>query len=345
MKISKNKNTGLIALGEIMMRLNCLAGKRFTDPGSFDVLFGGAEANVCALLSGLGTSSRLISCLPENELGLAAIAQLRGLGVDTSGIIFGKGRMGLYFTENGHMLRSSKVIYDRKDSAFFNLERGKIDWATALQNAGWFHWSGITPALSANTAAVCMDAIGTANQMGIPVSADLNFRSSLWDYGTHPSSVIPEMISCSDLVVGDLHAASVYFGITNTSEASVEDQFKSCAEAMKARFGSLQAIAFSFRNSDDRHMENYRGAIYYENDYYFSPCHFLPMVIDRIGSGDAFTAGLIHSIWNGYNPQLMIDFATACGILKHSVYGDFARFSQKEVNQFMKQGPGNRVIR
>jgi 2-dehydro-3-deoxygluconokinase len=335
----------LAAFGEIMMRLNCPNGKRLTDPGAFDVLFGGAEANVCVFLSGLGLSCRFVSSLPDNDLGRAASDRLRSHGVELSALISAKGRMGLYFTENGNMLRPSRVIYDRKDSSFSRLEKGEMNWSARLEDVGWFHWSGISPAVSAGAASVCLEGLLAAKKMGIPISVDLNYRSSLWDYGKHPSSIMPEFVSHCDMLIGDLHSASLYFDIHVNKEGKMEDQFRSCATALTKQFGSLKTIGFSFRNQDGQQRESYQGALLKDGDCYFSPVYFLPQVIDRIGSGDAFGAGLIYSSWNGLNPQESIDFATACGILKHSIYGDFAKVTTKEVNQFIEQGPGSRVIR
>jgi 2-dehydro-3-deoxygluconokinase len=341
----RNEKVKMAAFGEVMMRLNSPYGKRLTDPGSLDVLFGGAEANVCVFLSGLGLFTRLITSLPENDLGMAAIDRLRAHGIDLSSAVSGMGRMGLYFTENGHMLRASRVLYDRKASAFSMLQKGMIDWAKAFEAVEWFHWSGISPAISANAAAVCLEALQEAKRLGVPVSVDLNYRSSLWDYGSAPKDIMPELISYCDVVVGDIHAASIYFAIELKKDLSVTDQFRYCAAHMKSVFKSLHTIAFSFRNNDDQHRENYSGAMLHDHEYHFSPICVIPQVVDRIGTGDAFCAGLIYSILNNFKGQDMIEFAVACGVLKHSINGDFARISSNEVNEFIKQGPGNRVIR
>jgi 2-dehydro-3-deoxygluconokinase len=340
-----NTQSKMAAFGELMMRLNSPYGKRLTDPGSFDVLFGGAEANVCVFLAGLGYATRFITRLPENDLGSAAIDRLRSHGIDLSSIDSGTGRMGLYFTENGYLIRPSRVLYDRKESAFSTLSKGMIDWTKAFEGVEWFHWSGISPAVSASVANVCLEALEHAKQMGVRVSVDLNYRSSLWDYGVSPSLVMPELISYCDLAVGDLHAASIYFDIDLQKNLSVADQFRQCAEQMQSKFNSLKTIAFSFRNNDEQHREHYFGAMMHYNQYYFSSVNIIPQVVDRIGTGDAFCAGLIYSILNKFKEQDIIEFAVACGILKHSIYGDFARISNKEVNEFIKLGPGNRVIR
>jgi 2-dehydro-3-deoxygluconokinase len=338
-------NNRVTAFGEIMMRLNCQYGRRFTDPGSMDILFGGAEANVCVFLSGLGMPTRLVTRLPDNDLGMAALDRLKSQGIDISFISTGEGRMGLYFTENGYTLRPSRVIYDRKNSSFSRIGKGMIDWEQALNESGWFHWSGITPAISAGAAEICLEGIQTAKKLGLSISVDLNYRSNLWDYGKHPAEVMPELLSYCDVLIGDLHSASLYFNLELRKEEAPTDQFRSCAVELKSRFDCLKTIAFSFRNQDDQQRDIYRGILYAENEFHFSPAHAIPQVIDRIGSGDAFGAGLIFSLSKAFLPQQAIDFSTACGILKHSVYGDFARISEKEVNLFMHQGPGHRVIR
>jgi 2-dehydro-3-deoxygluconokinase len=335
----------LVAFGEIMMRLNCPSGKRFQNSGSFEVLYGGAEANVCVFLSRLGLKSRFITRLPENDLAQGALDQLRSSSVDVSCIASGGSKMGLYFTEDGNLLRPSRVIYDRQDSSFAGIARGMVEWQKILDGTVWFHWSGIAPAVSETAAEVCLEALQSAKEKGTTISADFNYRSTLWNYGSHPSSVMPRLLSFCDVVTGDINSAAVYFGISVDNKLPVEEQFRICAGLIKQKLPSMKVLAMSFRNTDSRQRQTYRGAIFFNNDFYFSECYNLPLIVDRIGSGDAFMGGLIYSIWKGWDPQKIIAFATASGLLKHSIAGDMCLLSEKEIQNFIDHGPDSRLIR
>jgi 2-dehydro-3-deoxygluconokinase len=343
--IQKQADKDLVAFGELMMRLNCPHGKRFSDTGLFEVLFGGAEANVGVLLAGLGMRSRLVSVLPANELGRAARSRLRFYGVPDSDIWEQEGRMGLYFTENGHMLRPSVVLYDRKDSAFSKLRPGMLDWEGLLAGAGWFHWSGITPGLSSDAAAVCLEALESARRLGLTVSSDMNYRSRLWSYGKSPASIMPELLGFSDLVVGDLHAAEAYWDLRFDHARSEEDQFHNFVQILQERTFPAACIASGFREREGSAGATYRGAVWINRQYYYSPVFSIPQVVDRIGSGDAFSAGLIYGLRKGFPPQELVDFATGCAVLKHGICGDFVTLREEEIRLFLQDGPGTRVLR
>ncbi len=335
----------LVAFGEIMMRLNCPFGKRFQNSSSFDVLYGGAEANVCVFLSRLGLKTRYITRLPENDLARGALDQLQSSTVDVSSIVSGGSKMGLYFTEDGNLLRPSRVIYDRQDSSFAGITRGMVEWQKILDGTVWFHWSGIAPAVSETAAEVCLEALQSAKERGITISADFNYRSTLWNYGRHPASVMPKLLSFCDVVTGDINSAAVYFGISVDNQLPVEEQFRICASLIKQKLPSMKVLAMSFRKGDAQQRQTYRGALFFNNDFYFSESYNLPLIIDRIGSGDAFMGGLIYSMWNGLDPQKMIAFATASGLLKHSIAGDMCLLSRKEIQNFIDNGPDSRLIR
>ena len=335
----------LAAFGELLMRLSCPKGKRFLKTETMDISFGGAEANVCVLLSRLGMQTEFISRLPENDIARAAVEQLKGQGVGTRHILPGGDKMGLYFTENGNMVRPGKVIYDRQNSSFTALSPGMIPWDEVFEQTDWFHWSGISPALSQTTAAVCWEALLQAKKRGVTVSADFNYRGTLWKYGRHPSDMMPELLSYCDVLVADTDSVKIYLGIHADEGLPEEMRFRKCAEAIKEKLPSMKTLAMSFRGKGQWGQQTYRGALYYESECHFTAVHELPVVIDRIGSGDAFTAGLIYALTHRHEPGKIIDFALACGVLKHSIDGDFALLSKEEVLEYVNNGPTGRIIR
>ena len=328
-----------------MMRLHATGGKRIIQSNSFDVGYSGAEANVAVLLSRLGLPVKFISRLPENDFAEAALNALQSQKVDTSQVIRGGERLGLYFTEEGNQLRPSRVVYDRKNSSFATLAQGMIKWDEVFDNAGWFHWSGISPALSQSVADVCKEAINAAKKKGITISADFNYRSTLWDYGKNPAEIMPSLLKDCDLIVGDIDTAKIYFGITIAEDASVESRFKSFSEELKKKLPSMKSLAMSFRRKNDLQQLTYSGALMKDGKYFFSKKYDIPYVTDRLGTGDAFNAGLIFNFIHQNDGQKAIEFATACGVLKHSVAGDLALINKEEIEQFIQTGPHDRVIR
>jgi 2-dehydro-3-deoxygluconokinase len=335
----------IITFGELMMRLHVPNGKRIIQTNSFEIGYSGAEANVAVLLARLGLPVKFITRLPENDFADAALNSLESHRVDTSDIIRGGQRLGLYFTEDGNQLRPSRVVYDRKNSSFATIAPGMIDWKNIFKNAGWFHWSGISPAVSQSAADVCKEAIAAAKQAGIPVSADFNYRSTLWDYGKEPSGIMPLLLMDCDIVVGDIDTAKTYFGISIQDNRDIEKHFINFAEELKKKLPSMESLAMSFRGKNELQQLTYSGALMKDGKYFFSKKYDIPQITDRLGTGDAFNAGLIFNFIHQTEGQSMIDFATACGVLKHSIAGDLALISRDEIEQFTKIGPRDRVIR
>jgi 2-dehydro-3-deoxygluconokinase len=331
-------NPAVICFGELMMRLNTRLHQRFLQANVLDVLYGGSEANVSVLLSRLGTTAALVTRLPENDLGQSALQAVRQHGVDTSFILRGGERLGIYFTETSNDLRPSKVIYDRRDSSFASILPGMIDWKIIFEHAGWFHWSGISAAVSANAAAVCLEALKAAKKAGIRISADMNYRSTLWNYGKRPSEVMPQLLSYCDLITGDLDATEIYFGIKVDKKLSKENALIECVEQLKKNLPSLQMLAMSFREARGSGSLLYSGVLMSDQKVYSSNVHEFGNVVERIGTGDAFMAGLIHSLVHTYPLQQAVDFAVASGALKHSVPGEFALLSKAEIENFMAHG-------
>ncbi|MGC3970175.1 MAG: sugar kinase [Pirellulales bacterium] len=334
----------LVSFGEIMMRMDCTPGERFHRTESFRRFFGGAESNVAVVLSQLGINARYVTALPANDLGQAAIDAVRSFGVDTSFVHRGGERMGIYFTEHGNNIRASRVIYDRKYSSFASLVPGTLDWDRILEGASYFFWSGIAAALTQNAADVCREAILAARSKGLTVIADMNYRRTLWNYGKHPSEIMPELLSHCQFIGGDIDTIAVYFGIKEGA-GNYEDKFRFCTSELKKKLPAMQALTMSFRGTDQYNQPTYSGALWWQDQYYFSPSYSLPETIDRIGSGDAFEGGLLYALINELPGQDIINFAVACGAIKHSMEGDFCILSKEEVQQFIRDGAVNRVIR
>jgi 2-dehydro-3-deoxygluconokinase len=336
---------GFAAFGELMARLNCPKGQRLQQAHALNLSFGGAEANVCVLLSRLGIRSKFVSRLPENDLGIAARDSLRQQGVDTNALLYGGNKLGLYFTEDGNLIRSSRVIYDREHSSFSELAPGMIPWDEILSESNWFHWSGVGPALSRQMAAVYLEALEAASKMGLLISADLNYRSTLWNYGDSPSKVMGELLSFCEVITGDLDAAQKFLDISTSEQSGWEERFAQGARQMQLKLPKLKTLAMSFRNVGPSTEQSYSGALFDGHESHYSKIYYLPNAIDRIGSGDAFAAGLIYAMGENLVPREALSFATACGVLKHSLEGDFALLSLEEIKSFIHTGPSGRLIR
>ena len=344
MQKEKINSPHLVSFGEIMLRLDCPPTQRFYRNEYFRKFFGGAEANVSAVLSSLDVPVRYITALPKSDIGQSAIDSLRSCGVDTSHVYRSGERVGIYFTEHGNNIRASKVIYDRKNSSFSTLSPGTINWEKAFDGARYFFWSGISAALTQNAADVCKEAINTAKSKGLTIIADMNYRRTLWDYGKHPSEVMPELLSQCDIITGDIDTIDVYFGIKE-GKGTNEDKFRYCATELKKKLPAMKTFSMSFRGTDQFNQSTYCGALMMNDAFYFSPVYSLPQIVDRIGSGDAFEGGLLYGLINSMPGQDIINFAIASGAIKHSIEGDFAFLSKDEIEQFIKNGAVNRVIR
>ena len=332
------------AFGELMLRLHSGDGRRFEQTDSFETYYAGAEANAGVLLSRLGIPVRYITSLPAHDIALAGVRQLKSQGIDTDHILYRGDKLGLYYTEQGNGIRHTRVIYDRNGSSYATLEPGMFNWKKIFQGVSWFHWSGIGAATSEGAAHVCKEALDAAREMGVFISSDFNYRSTLWKYGKHPREVMPGLLLHSKVAVADLDSTAIYFGIETDPAAGLEDRFIQCSRALQEKLPHLEVLAMSFRKTHGiQHI--YSGALAYKGDYYFSPLHELPFVTDQIGSGDAFTGGMLYGLINEMAPQQIIGFATACGALKQSIHGDWALISREEIIQFTQGGPTGRIIR
>lgn len=329
----------IICFGEIMLRLSPPDSLRLVQAHSFDAIYGGSEANVAVSLAQLGLPAAYITRVPDHELGYAALGAVARYGVDTGPCAFGGERIGVYFLEMGAGRRSSKVLYDRQGSGMATLMPGMIDWRKALENTSWLHWSGITPALSQGAADATLEALQIATELNVRISCDLNYRDKLWKYGKTPAQIMPELVRHTDVLLGDATAFDICFGI---QAAGQEALLKSVAE----QFPRLRHIAISSREGFSASHNTYRGLLFDGKNTYESRTYELPDMLDRIGGGDAFMAGLIFGLRQALaDPQEVIEFAAAAAALKHYVKGDFNLSTETEVRSLMAGNMGGRVSR
>lgn len=337
--------------GEIMMRLSPPGFLRFGQSHSFDVVYGGGESNVVVALANFGVKVDYVTRLPDNDLGTACLQFLRQYGVGVDKIVRGGDRLGIYFLEMGAAQRGSKVIYDRANSSIATIERGMIDWRKTLADADWFHWTGITPAISAGTAAACLEAVQTAREMGLTVSCDLNYRKKLWKWGRAPGEVMPELLQYCDLAVGNEEDAEQVFGIrapdTDVIAGKVEaDKYRHVCQELEERFPNLRTVAITLRGSISASHNTWSGVLWSRDRFYVAPTYDVTHIVDRVGGGDAFCAGLIYGLrtWS-QDPQRALDFAVAASCLKHSVFGDMNLVTVPEVEKLMGGDVSGRVSR
>jgi 2-dehydro-3-deoxygluconokinase len=339
----KNK-VELVAFGELMLRLHGRQGRRFSQTDGYDAYYAGAEANACVLLSRLGIDTDYITVLPDNEIAITGVRQLQAQGVGTGHVVYRGEKLGVYFTEQGNGIRPTRVIYDRDGSSYALTGPGVIDWRDCLEGVPYFHWSGIAAAVSQSAADACTEALAIAREKGVRISADFNYRTTLWKYGKHPREVMPQLLQHSSIAVADLDSAAVYYGIETDRTATFEDRFRQCSAALQEKIPQLEVLAMSFRTPHGI-QHSYSGALLYKGECYFSTCHELPFITDQIGSGDAFTAGMLYGLMRRLTPQQIVDFAIACGALKQSIVGDWALVTKSEVEQFIQHGSSGRIIR
>jgi 2-dehydro-3-deoxygluconokinase len=322
----------VVTFGEIMLRLNPPGFLRLGQARSFDVAFGGGEANVSVSLANFGLATDFVTRLPKNDLGDACLACLRSYGVGTTNVIRGGSRIGIYFLENGAVQRGSKVVYDREGSSIATIKKGMLDWETVFADADWFHWTGITPAVSESLCEVCLEGILKARQMGLTVSCDLNYRAKLWRWGKKAGEVMPELVRHCDIAVGNEEDADKVFGVV--------------AEGLKKAFPNLKLIAITLRGSLSASHNTWSGILYDGARLYTGPAFNITDIVDRVGGGDAFVGGLIYGLKTyGDNRQKALDFAVAASCLKHSIVGDFNMVTVEEAEKIMSGEVSGRVSR
>lgn len=344
-------NQKVVCFGEIMMRLSPPGFQRFVQARSFDLVFGGGEANVAVSLANYGIPVEYVTRLPKNDLGDACLMFLRQFGVGASHILRGGDRIGIYFLEMGVMQRSSKVIYDRDGSSIATIAPGMINWDKVFEGATWFHWTGITPAIAKGLAEVCLEAIKKAKEKGLTVSCDLNYRAKLWKWGKTASEVMPELVSYADVAIGNEEDAEKVFGI-KAAEADITagkvegEQYREVAAKLVERFPNLQKVAITLRGSLSASHNTWSGLLYDGKQAYLAPVFQVTHMVDRVGGGDAFAGGLIYGLLTyGADLQKALHCAVAASCLKHSIFGDFNLVGIAEVEQLMKGDVSGRVSR
>jgi 2-dehydro-3-deoxygluconokinase len=333
----------VVTFGEIMMRLSPPLNYRFAQTASLEVNYGGGDANVAAGLTGLGVPAAHVTCFPDNDLGRAAAQQFRRLGVDMAHTVFKGDRLGLYFLEVGAGMRASKVVYDRAGSAFDKLNPADFNWGEILKDAGWLHWTGITPAISAATAEATRQAIQAARRLGLTVSADVNYRRNLWQYGQKVQDVMPELVAGCDVVVCSEGDAEDIFGIVPAPDAN--NKFVSVAQQLMARFPQIRQVITTRRKTHSASHNGLKGLLYDSQQFLKTPTYDLNPIVDRIGGGDAFMAGFIYGSLHYDNPQQALTFGVAASALKHTIHGDINQVSVAEVEDIMRGNTSGRLLR
>ncbi len=341
----------IVTFGEVMLRLATPGNERFGQSKILNATFGGGEANVAVSLANYGLESKFVSRLPKNDMANACLRELRGFGVDTNDIIFGGKRMGIYFLEAGAVSRSSKVIYDRAHSSISEIKPGMIDWDKVLDNANWFHWTGITPAISQDTADVCLEAIKAANKKSITVSVDLNYRKNLWKYGVNASEIMPSLVEGCDIIFGNEEDAALALnihpeGVDVTTGSVKGEAYLSVSEKIMKQFPRCKKVVTSLRGSINANHNTWSGVLYDGKELYKSPSYQITHIVDRVGGGDSFMGGLIYGLLSYPEDfQKSLNFAVAASCLKHTIYGDYNLVTVEEVEKLMSGDVSGRVSR
>lgn len=340
----------VITFGEVMLRLATPGFQRFGQATGFEASFGGGEANVAVSLANYGIDASFVSILPDNDLSLACISELRGLGVGTKHIKFAGNRMGIYFLESGAVSRAGKVIYDRAGSSFASIKKGDLDWNQILEGVTWFHWTGITPAVSEGAAVVCLEALIEAEKRGITISCDLNYRAKLWRWGKKAHEIMPQLVKYCDVVLGNEEDAEMALNIkpegVDVSKGHVDaDAYKSVSKQIMQNFQKIKKVITTLRSSISASHNNWSGVIWDGEKLYKAKEYNITHIVDRVGGGDSFMGGLIYGLLEFNDNQKALDFATAASALKHTITGDYNRVTVDEVIKLMKGDGSGRVTR
>jgi 2-dehydro-3-deoxygluconokinase len=340
----------VVSFGEIMLRLNPPGFERILQTPQFVATFGGGEANVAVAVSGYGLPARYVTVLPPNNpISDACIAELRRFGVDTSHIVRGKGRFGIYFLETGANQRPSQVVYDRAGSSIAEAKSGDIDFRKAFEGAGWFHITGITPAISQGAAELSVESVRIAREMGLTVSCDLNYRKNLWKWGKASHEVMPELMQYTDVCIANEEDCQAALGIKCDADVHAgaldTDVYRRLTEQVLEAYPNLKSIAITLRESKSASVNGWSACMNDRVNFVVSRKYEITHIVDRVGGGDSFAGGLIFGMQMIDNSQGQIDFAVAASALKHSIPGDFNRFSYDDVIGLLKSGGSGRVQR
>lgn len=327
----------IVCFGELLLRLTAPGRELMLQTPRLDVVYGGAEANVGIGLANLGHTVSMVSAVPDNALGRATVQFVRGQGVDTSGVQYRDGRMGMYFLTQGAGLRASDIVYDRADSSFAKAPADAFDWPALLDGAAMLHLSGITPALGPATAQAALTAARAAKDLGVAVSFDGNYRARLWEaWDSDPRAILTELVGLADTLFGNHRDVSLLLGKTFSGDGA--DRRREAAEAAFAAFPNLQRIASTARHVDDADRHRIAARVDTPERGYQTEEVVVAGIIDRIGGGDAFAAGILHGVLSGQDLEGIVAYGLAVTCLKHSLPGDASLFRQADIDAFLEGG-------
>ncbi len=340
----------VVAFGEIMLRLAPPGFERFLQSPQFVATFGGGEANVAVALAGFGVPARYVTVLPPgNPIADAFLGEMRRFGVDTGSVVRAPGRMGIYFVEPGANQRPSKVVYDRDHSAIALARPGDIDWRRVFDGAGWFHITGITPALSSSAAELAVESARVARECGLTVSCDLNYRKNLWKYGKPAREVMSQLFRCVDIGIANEEDCQMALGIqvdVDVHSGQLDrEPYRKLTEQVLTAFPDLKLLAVTLRESRSASHNGWSACLNNRREFLTSRHYEITHIVDRVGGGDCFAGGLIYGLLCLESHQQALEFAVAASCLKHSIPGDFNRFSVEEVNGLLQGGGSGRVQR
>src|SRR3954451_2743167 len=340
----------IATFGEVMLRLSPPGFERILQSPMFQATFGGGEANVAVSLAQLGAKSRFITVLPKaNAIADGLTGDLRRFGVDVHRVAHGPGRMGIYFVEAGANQRPSKVLYDRQHSAIAIAPPNAIDWKYALEGTTWFHITGITPAISASAAELALAALTAAKSMGIKTSCDLNYRKNLWKWGKTPTEVMPDLLRLTDVCIANEEdcqkSINIHVDIDVESGSLEREKYSELADRVTSTYPNLKALAITLRESKSASHNGWSACLHTGGQFFLSKQYEITHIVDRVGAGDSFAAGLIYAMSRNKTSNEALEFAVAASCLKHSVPGDFNRFNESEVNALVSGGGSGRVQR
>lgn len=341
--------TRVVTFGEVMLRLKAPGLERFFQSPSLEATFGGAEANVAVSLANYGLDPAFVTALPKNVIADSAIAELRGLGVDTSMIKRQGERIGIYFLEGGANQRPSKVVYDRSGSSISTAKRGDFDWNAIFNGATWFHISGVTPAISASAAELSIEAARQARAKGVTVSVDYNYRKNLWKYGKTAPEVMRELVSHAHVGIANEEDCQKALGIeidadVHTGEIDAQ-KYEQLATRVLNEFPNLDKQVITLRESRSADVNGWSACMHNGKQFLLSKHYEITDIVDRVGAGDSFAGGLIYGLTTYKDDQRALEFATAASCLKHSIIGDYNRVNASEVEELIKGGGSGRVQR
>jgi len=341
--------TRVVTFGEIMLRLNAPGFERLFQSPLLEATFGGSEANVAVSLAQFGVDSRFVSAVPANAIGDACVAELRRFGVDTSAVRRQGDRLGVYFLENGANQRASKVTYDRGASAIALAKPNDFAWDDIFADADWFHISGVTPAISAQAAEIAIAAAGAARAKGLTVSCDYNYRKNLWRYGKAAPEVMRNLVALASVGIANEEdcqkALGIEVDVDVTSGKLAEEKYRVLATRVLEAFPNLERQAITLRQSHSANRNGWSAVLATRSGFIRSKSYEIDDIVDRVGAGDAFAAGLIYGLRTFKDDQRALEFATAASCLKHSIPGDFNRVTLAEVEALMQGEASGRVQR